>query len=133
MVLVFTDYLEDVVRHVCSPREGLPSKQNFLPTIYEVRQACDWWVKLLGKSTESSGSTRILNPGGHVDLEGARRQRLAALQARIANSIPLILPYMPGQPDDPRADPRAGLTFAELRARGYRDEQIQAPRRAETS
>ena len=109
MLLVFTDYPEEVVRHVCDPRGGLASKQNFLPTVYEIRQACDWWMKL-----HEPSRPRLAKPS-------------ASSPTRF-NDRPTVLPYMPGQPDDLRADPRAGLTFAELRARGYSEEQIQAPR-----
>ena len=38
-------YPDDVVRSVTDPRSGLPSKSQFLPTIYEVRTACELAMK----------------------------------------------------------------------------------------
>lgn len=38
---IFVRYPEAVVRTVCDPFEGLPGKQKWEPSIYEVRQACE--------------------------------------------------------------------------------------------
>jgi hypothetical protein len=38
---VFTRYAPEVVREVADPRTGLPSTFKFLPTVAEVREACD--------------------------------------------------------------------------------------------
>ena len=38
---VLTRFPPEVVAHVTDPRTGLPSRSNFLPTVYEVRLACE--------------------------------------------------------------------------------------------
>lgn len=38
---VLAEYTPDIVQRVTDPRSGLPSKQNWLPTVKEVREACD--------------------------------------------------------------------------------------------
>jgi hypothetical protein len=38
---VLTRFPPEVVAHVCDPRDGLPSRSSWLPTVYEVRVACD--------------------------------------------------------------------------------------------
>lgn len=40
-VLVLTDYPEEVVRKVTHPSRGLPSRQQWTPTVFELRQACE--------------------------------------------------------------------------------------------
>lgn len=38
------DYPREVVEHVTDPRTGLPAKLKFLPSVAEVREACeDHW------------------------------------------------------------------------------------------
>lgn len=41
IVLVFSAFPEDIMRMVCDPRSGLPSRVNWLPTPKEVRDACE--------------------------------------------------------------------------------------------
>lgn len=41
VVSVLSDYPLDVVKCVVDPRNGLPSRQRFLPTITEVKEACE--------------------------------------------------------------------------------------------
>ena len=38
---VLTRFPPEVVAHVTDPRTGLPSRSNFLPTVHEVRLACE--------------------------------------------------------------------------------------------
>ncbi len=66
--------------------------------------------------------------GTRVDLEKTRQERREELDARMARGgKPFVLPYMPGQPDDPHKDPRVGKSFAELRAAGYPEHYITGP------
>lgn len=38
------DYPHEVVEHITDPRTGLPAKLKFLPSVAEVREACeDHW------------------------------------------------------------------------------------------
>lgn len=41
VIAVFEHYADDVVTAVTHPFTGMASKQNWLPTIFEIRQACD--------------------------------------------------------------------------------------------
>lgn len=41
VIRVLSDYPEDIVRSVVDPREGLPSKVQWLPTVKEIRAACN--------------------------------------------------------------------------------------------
>lgn len=41
IVTVMTHYPVDVVAEVCDPYRGIPGKQNWIPTPFEVRKACD--------------------------------------------------------------------------------------------
>lgn len=58
VVAVLTSYPENIVSAVCDPRGGLPAKSKFLPTVYEIREACE----------------RRMSP----ILDDARRQRIRA-------------------------------------------------------
>jgi hypothetical protein len=41
MTAVLRCYPEHVVKAVCDPVKGLPSKTKWLPSIYEIKQACE--------------------------------------------------------------------------------------------
>lgn len=41
MVAVLADYPDDVLERVVDPRSGLPSRMNWLPTIAEIKSACE--------------------------------------------------------------------------------------------
>lgn len=41
IIAIFSDYSEEVMRDVADPRRGLPSKIQWLPTVKEVREACE--------------------------------------------------------------------------------------------
>lgn len=40
-IAVMSDYSIDVVRKICDPRSGLPSKCKWLPSIAEIKEACE--------------------------------------------------------------------------------------------
>lgn len=48
---VLADYSADVVEYVTDPRTGLPSKQQWLPTIKEIKEACDVAVESISAET----------------------------------------------------------------------------------
>src|SRR5262245_15071896 len=41
IVAVLSDYPEEVIKRVVDPRTGIPSRQDFMPTIKELKDACD--------------------------------------------------------------------------------------------
>lgn len=57
---VLQRYSEDVVRSVCDPVDGLPSQLKFLPSIAEIKLACE---KASGNWRPVDGT---LSPGGYV-------------------------------------------------------------------
>ncbi len=88
--------------------------------MYEVRQECE---RLATEAIRLAA-----REGSNVDLEKSRRERREELDARMARGgKPLVLPYMPGQPEDPHKDSRVGKSFAELRAAGYPEHYITGP------
>lgn len=46
---VLSDYPLDVIDYVTDPRTGLPVRSKWLPTVFEVKQACDEHVEYLRK------------------------------------------------------------------------------------
>ena len=38
---VLSEYSRDIIEYITDPRSGLPSKSQWLPSVYEVRRACD--------------------------------------------------------------------------------------------
>src|SRR5437879_1072057 len=38
---VLSEYSQDVIDYITDPRTGLPSTSKWLPSVYEVRQACN--------------------------------------------------------------------------------------------
>lgn len=55
-VMILTEFSFEVVSRVCHPAKGLPAKQQFLPTPFEVRQACerecDYYERELSKQRQ---------------------------------------------------------------------------------
>lgn len=50
---VFGEYPIEVVKGVCDPRMGLPAKSKWLPTIFEIKEACeDEMVPILRRQRE---------------------------------------------------------------------------------
>jgi len=45
LTLVLSAYPEHVIRAMTNPDSGLPSKHTFLPSVAEVKQACDTYIK----------------------------------------------------------------------------------------
>lgn len=45
VMAVLAQYPEDIIRAVCDPRTGLPGRLKWLPTVSEVREACDEFVE----------------------------------------------------------------------------------------
>lgn len=41
VIAALSDYPLDVVREVVDPRRGLPSKSKWLPTVFEIKEACE--------------------------------------------------------------------------------------------
>jgi hypothetical protein len=46
---VLSDYPQEVIDYITDPRTGLPVKSKWLPTVFEVKQACDEHQEYLRK------------------------------------------------------------------------------------
>jgi hypothetical protein len=60
---MLTDYPEAIVRDVTDPVRGIPSETNWLPTLYELRAACDRRMKPIREAAakaEREADTRLL-------------------------------------------------------------------------
>ena len=89
---VLTTYPELVVRFVCDPRGGLPSKSNFLPTIYEIRTACEAKLRPLLEEEARRKRERDLEaekPAPISDEVAARRRAFIA-DWRIRQSADMV-------------------------------------------
>ncbi len=63
VVAVLSDYPLSVINEVIDPRNGLPSKVNFLPTIAEIKEECSTRYHRLVKETDSpKAAFRFLPP-----------------------------------------------------------------------
>jgi len=71
VLTVLMDYDDEVVREICHPGRGLPSRCDFLPTVKELKEACE--------------------------AEAARRARMAKY-AELPRYEPKRLPRPPAQP-----------------------------------
>lgn len=43
---VLSEYSQEVIDYITDPRTGLPSRSQWLPSVFEVRQACDVQVAI---------------------------------------------------------------------------------------
>jgi hypothetical protein len=75
IVDVLRGYPEDIVRRVTAPRDGLPGKLKWLPTVAEVRDACEQQME--PRRREAARAARQA-PLDDVDRSG--RKTLAELQ-----------------------------------------------------
>jgi hypothetical protein len=46
---VLSEYSKEVIDYMTDPRTGLPSKSKWLPSVYEVREACEEHAQYLEK------------------------------------------------------------------------------------
>lgn len=87
VVAVLSDYPEDVVAHVCDPRRGLPATNQWLPTVAEVRLACENRAHRL--ASEREREQRIERQLSERELEERREaeSKASGERDRIATSF----------------------------------------------
>lgn len=81
VVAILTGYPEPIVRDVCDPRRGLPVKNQFLPTLYEVKSACEAGMRpLIAAEARRRREAEALadRPAPISELAAARRRDVVA-------------------------------------------------------
>ena len=85
---VLARYPEDVVKRVTDPRGGLPGTSQWLPTVHEVRAACETEMapmRAAERRKEERAHTRFIC-GKDADVSLERRKELVAeIQARFSH------------------------------------------------
>ena len=69
-VAVLSHYPVDIVRKITDPHSGLPGRLKWLPTIYEIREACE---------IENGAARRRDEQDARIKEQFAERDRLAAM------------------------------------------------------
>lgn len=82
-------YPEWVVAAVCDPRSGLPVTSKFMPTLYEVRSACEAKMLPLRRAEERKAREReaAADRRAPISEEEAQRRRDFIANWRMANCI----------------------------------------------
>lgn len=97
---VLSDFDPDIVGYITDPRTGMASEQDIMPTIYEVRQACNRRVERLAKIAEGKDWQERVALTNRLRAQGS----LAAYRGKPAD-------FEGALPDEKRP------TYAELKAK----------------
>ena len=96
VIAVLSDYPVAVVRRVVDPRHGIPSRSKWLPTIAELKEACELEMAPIRREQERerrrADTQRAL---AAPEEERARRPSYAELQRRCAADGLVIGPKVP--------------------------------------
>jgi len=83
VIAVLSSYPMEVVRLVCDPRSGLPSKVKWLPTIAEIRDECEAWHAPMRRAVAREENIKQqLEERERLEAEQARRPTFEELQAK---------------------------------------------------
>lgn len=74
---MLAEYPMDVVRLVCDPRSGIPSKCNWLPTLAEIKAECEAWHAPMRRAAQRE--QEIVEQFAARDQEEAERPQRATL------------------------------------------------------
>lgn len=117
MVAVLAEYPMDVVRLVCDPRCGIPSKCNWLPTLAEIKAECESWHAPMRRARQ-----RELE----IEEQFAQRDRDEAARARKPTLEELKAKYGETWGLNPREEVIAANQEQRDRARQRLERDIQA-------
>lgn len=83
LIMVLSDYDDDVIEAAIDPRSGLPSKQSFMPTIHEVKAALEAIEepRRRQRQREKLASEQIAERKLLSDQRDARKKTYEELQA----------------------------------------------------
>lgn len=80
VVAVLAEYPVDVIHAVCDPRYGIASKLKWLPTIAELKEACE--VAMAPFYREAERQKRIADKANHAEMPRADRPTYDELVAK---------------------------------------------------
>ncbi len=104
VVAVLADYPEEVVRQVCDPRNGLPSKLKWLPALSEIKEAChvltatwadEWKRRSLRQLAEREGPLTAAELKRREEVVEAAKVELAAQGMHIGDEPSRIISSKP--------------------------------------
>jgi hypothetical protein len=98
---VLAQFPESVVRAVCDPRTGLPVRSQFLPTLFEIRAACD----------ASMRPAQDAERRARIEAERVKDQRLSLTEADSARRKAFIAEWRRTHPEAALAGARPGASF----------------------
>jgi hypothetical protein len=98
LALILSEYPESVVRRVTDPRTGLPGRSQWLPTIAEVRHACEVEMKPIHEEAERMRRDHQRANRLEPPAKPPREVR-AAMIDRMREKLPLIFPDEVGKVD----------------------------------
>jgi hypothetical protein len=84
---VLAEYPEQVINFVTDPRTGLPSRCNFLPTVKEVRDACEH--EMAPRRAEMARAARIraqLEANREAEVDRSSRPSYEDIQRKFADA-----------------------------------------------
>jgi hypothetical protein len=120
VIAVLSDYPLDVIARVVDPRNGLPSRINWLPTIAEIKSACEDIEGPRRRSREwESGARRQIAERSATAIEDQRpRKTYEQIAAEFAEAGLII---------GPKSNPAAATDLSDFLARhGVTREQWDA-------
>jgi len=104
-VMVLSDYSEAIARRVTHPSRGLPSRQQWLPSVFELRQACEAEMR----PTHEAERRRTIAERNRALLLAAPAHSRSAALARLRAEFPEIFsPMDKGRSTGPTEPPREG-------------------------
>lgn len=107
VIAVLSTYPMEVVRLVCDPRSGLPSKVKWLPTIAEVRDECEAWHGPMRRAAARQASIEVqLQDRAEAEQKRSERPTYDELKAKHGASWGLN-PSDEAIAEDPRRAERA--------------------------
>lgn len=107
---VLARYPEQVVTEVTHPATGLPAKKSWLPTVKEVRDACDEInLPILENEARQNGIAEQLAARQSEDAERERRPTVAELKAKYGENWGMT------SLDQPKKAPMQAPTIEQLR------------------
>ena len=97
VIAVLADYPDDVIERVVDPRNGIPSRMNWLPTVAEIKSACedlyghrrrnDEWNAGAAKQIAARTQLRITDGRTPEQIREHRAQQVEALMSELGPGL----------------------------------------------
>ena len=83
VIAVLSSYPMEIIRLVCDPRRGIPSKVKWLPTLAEIKAECEaWHAPMRELASRNESIKQQLEEREHLEAEQVRRPTFEELQAK---------------------------------------------------